>query len=257
MHGGMVAKGEFTGCDAKNKCRSFTPLRFVLDDNFRWSGPPGRLADDLGTTGGSTRQLPGLRQTGNDRATRLASNATIIVQMALSTHGRFLLLGFTTALAANQLAAENAAPSTFGQAVTQSSLSTQRSCNLSLKVMDQSGAWVPRAHVTVVEVALDGISEKDTDASGHAEFLLPRCAQYKATVAAPGFNVYAETFKLESDTAKMVTLIVESSGSPIVIYSYTGPEPTPVDYPLSAVEIPQQPLVLLPLPSRAILHSHR
>lgn len=197
------------------------------------------------------------RPLGHDSPARPASNATIMVQMTCMRAWLFLLLGFGTVVVSNQAAAENATAFICGQEGTHNSSSTQQGYNrISFKVMDASGACVPHAHITVVDQVLGAIDQKYSDASGRAEFLLPRGAQFKAIVTAEGFKAYAETFKLESDIAKTVTLrFGDLASGPVV--GESSAELIPLDRQPLMVVIPQQQLELLPPPARPIRHNHR
>ena len=181
----------------------------------------------------------------------------IVSQMACRPVLVFLFLAFGTTVARNRLAAENAAPFIVGQEGIQNPSSTHPVYNrFSLKVMDQAGALIPHAHITIVDQTIGAINQKEADASGMAEFVLPHGQQYKATITAVGFKTYFETFTLESDSAKAVTLTLGSFCSGLCGEMSPQVE-IPLDHvPLSA-EIQLQPLQLLLLPARSIQHSHR
>ena len=118
---------------------------------------------------------------------------------------------------------------------------------ISFQVMNQSGAFIPHAHITIVDLNRGSINQTEADHSGRMWFMCPQGRQLKITITAPGFRSYAETFKVESDVAKHVTLKIGDVGSgyPILADEQMQPEHVPL-----SVEIPQPPLELLPVPSR-------
>jgi len=118
---------------------------------------------------------------------------------------------------------------------------------ISFQVMNQSGAFIPHAQITIVDLARGSINQTGADDSGRMWFMCPQGRQLKITITAPGFRSYAETFKVESDVAKHVTLKIGDVGSgyPINADEQMQPEHVPL-----SVEIPQPPLELLPVPSR-------
>lgn len=99
---------------------------------------------------------------------------------------------------------------------------------------------------------MGAINQKDGDASGRAEFVLPDGAQYKVTITAVGAEMYVESFKLESDIAKTVTLRIASACSPCVSMALDTP---PLDHVPVAVELPLQPLEPWSPPAIPIRHK--
>jgi len=118
---------------------------------------------------------------------------------------------------------------------------------VSFQVVDQSGAFIPHAQITIVDLARGSTNRTAFDASGRIEFMCRQGGQLKITITAPGFRSYAETFKVESNVAKHVTLKIGDTGSGYPIFADERMQPERV--PLSA-EIPQLPLESLPVPSR-------
>jgi hypothetical protein len=123
---------------------------------------------------------------------------------------------------------------------------------VSVEVIDPSGARIPHPHITIVDQAVGAINQKDGDASGRAEFVLPDGAQYKVTITAVGAEMYVESFKLESDIAKTVTLRIASACSPCVSMALDTP---PLDHVPVAVELPLQPLEPWSPPAIPIRHK--
>ena len=58
-----------------------------------------------------------------------------------------------------------------------------------------------------------------SDASGRAEFMSRHGAEYKVTIESLGFRAWAETFKVESNIAKTVTLTLANTGPGLSIES--------------------------------------
>jgi len=123
---------------------------------------------------------------------------------------------------------------------------------ISIQITDQTGAFIPYAHITIVDLARGSISQMAADAAGRAEFLSPNGGQYKTTITAPGFMTYAETFKVESNVAKHVTLRIGDSGSGYPLFDEERIQPERLSL---TIEIPQQPLESMPVPPRRFRHS--
>jgi hypothetical protein len=170
-----------------------------------------------------------------------------------------VVLGFTTTLVGHQLRAANAIPRLFGQEGAQAfpENSTQRAYHrVSVEVIDPSGARIPHPHITIVDQAVGAINQKDGDVSGRAEFVLPDGAKYRVTITAVGFEMYVESFKLESDIATTVTLRIRNTGACPCVSQ--GPNLPPLDHEPVAVELPLQPLEPWSPPAIPIRHKqHR
>lgn len=126
---------------------------------------------------------------------------------------------------------------------------------VSVVVIDQSGARIPQAHLEVVDQALRSIDRKTADAAGEAEFLLQSGATYRLSITAAGFRGYVETFELESDIGKTVTLAISIGGCGVCVRPER--EPIPLEQITVTADISEQPLVAMPLLSRPVRRAWR
>ena len=168
----------------------------------------------------------------------------------------FLILGFVSSGSRIEPVAASSLFSFTQRGGQESSDQAERNTykTLSVAVIDPTGAVISPSHLEVVDQELQSVEWKAADAGGKAEFLLRSGATYKLAVTATGFVKYVETFKLESDTSKIVTLAVSSWCCGVRVMSQ---EEIPTEHMPVTAYIPGQPLLSLPLPARPVRRARR
>jgi hypothetical protein len=120
---------------------------------------------------------------------------------------------------------------------------------LTVNVMDQSGACIPGAHITVTDETTGLRFEATTDVDGQAALHLDH-GVYKLRVGAAGFASWEEThIKLTAETHRDVKLPVDYSG-PIVVID--AAPILPEDYQFLAMEIPLIPMQQFSSPDKPL-----
>jgi hypothetical protein len=136
--------------------------------------------------------------------------------------------------------------SLFGQAPTQNTTT--------LTVMDQTGAVIPGARVTAIDITLGDAYAFVTNPQGKAIFQV-RPGTYALSVWAPGFETWRESdVELTGPILRTVTLQVGEIYGPFI----ENPETKiPLLYPDVIAELPLVPLKpLIPLRGYSSQHRH-
>jgi hypothetical protein len=115
-------------------------------------------------------------------------------------------------------------------------------------VTDQTGAWVPGAHVVALNGATGAHFEARTNTTGEAAIQVGE-EIYSLEVREPGFEVWQESgIHLRGEMHRHVTLRVASGGD---LWPVEGPV-MPLDHQPLVVQISLIPAGLLALPSRPV-----
>jgi Carboxypeptidase regulatory-like domain len=126
----------------------------------------------------------------------------------------------------------------------------QESTTFAIFVVDQQGAILPTAVVTLTGDATHFQLKRTADHEGHLNFMAIPTGSYSLSVSAPGFETNKQTVLLESQPLTItVVLLVGSSSS-----DYPGPgtfiDLLPIDETITIPEIAPYPIQALPADSK-------
>ena len=125
---------------------------------------------------------------------------------------------------------------------------------VTITVMDQGGAYVPSATITVQSDLAIPSNPVQTDSHGQAELIFSQCPCV-VKVAAIGFKTWMKQIKVPSELEQSITVTLrvgDVGNAPLVI----SIQPEMPLYRPEPGFIPTQPLEALPVPATYI-HTHR